>query len=253
MPPFPHCATRRTALLFGGGILAAPWFPRSAAAQGSPLKIGVIGSGHIGGTIGTLWAKAGHPVLFSSRHPEALKPLLDEAGPNARAGTPAEAVAFGDVVFIAVPYGALPQVGRDLGPALAGKVVMDACNAVASRDGDIAAVAKDKGIGLTTASLLPGAHVVRAFNTMSYRIFAAEAHRTGDPLAIPLAGDDARAVMLASILVRDAGFAPVVVGGLATASEFSTGARGYGQQVGAAALREKLGLPAQSPDGAPAK
>ena len=240
--PMRFGVSRRAALVLAAGTLA---LARRAAAQGAaaPLKVGIIGSGNIGGTIGTLWAKAGHPVLFSSRHPESLAPLVGTAGPNARAGTPAEAVAFADVVFVAVPYGALPQIGRDLGPALAGKVVMDACNATAARDGEIAATAKEKGIGLLSASLLPGARLVRAFNTMGYRVFAAEAHRAGEKLAIPIAGDDPQAMAVAAGLVRDAGFDPVAVGGLAAASEFQMGAKGYGQQVGAAALRERLGLP----------
>lgn len=251
--------SRRQALLLGGGALAsAAAFPsRMAGAQPSagttapasppPVgsRIGIIGSGNIGSTFGTLWVKAGHPVLFSSRHPENLKTLVDGLGALARAGTPQEAASFGDVLFLAVPYGALPGIGRDLGPALNGKVVLDACNAVPARDGDIAAVAKEKGIGLTTASLLPGARVVRAFNTMGYRVFQAQAHRAGDPLAVPIAGDDPQAVQVAAGLVRDAGFEPVVVGGLATASQFAQGAPGYGQQVTARELRERLGLPPQ--------
>jgi 8-hydroxy-5-deazaflavin:NADPH oxidoreductase len=232
--------------VFLSAALATSVLPALARAQGTaPVKIGVIGSGHIGGTIGTLWVKAGHPVLFSSRHPENLKSMVEGLGPNARAGTPAEAVGFGDVVFVAVPYRALPEIGHDLGPKLAGKIVLDACNAVAARDGDIADAAREKGIGLMTASLLPGARVVRAFNTMGYRVFESQAHRSGEPLAIPIAGDDQQAVQVAAQLVRDAGFEPVVVGKLATASEFAQGAKGYGQQVGARELRERLGLPQQ--------
>ena len=75
--------------------LAAP--ARIAQPAADKLKIGVIGAGHIGGTIGGLWVKAGHPVLFSSRHPEELKPLVDGLGPLAKAGTVAEALDFGDV------------------------------------------------------------------------------------------------------------------------------------------------------------
>ncbi|MFL5246293.1 MAG: NADPH-dependent F420 reductase, partial [Myxococcales bacterium] len=81
---------------------------------GKPLKIGIIGAGKIGGSLATLWAKAGHEVLISSRHPEELQELANSLGPKARAGTPEEAAAFGDVVLISIPYGALPQVGRDL-------------------------------------------------------------------------------------------------------------------------------------------
>jgi predicted dinucleotide-binding enzyme len=206
------------------------------------MKIGIIGSGHIGGTLGTLWVKAGHPVLFSSRHPDELKEMVAGLGKLAQAGTPAEAAAFGEAVLVAVPYGALPQVGRDYARALAGKVVLDACNAVPARDGDIAATAKEKGIGTLSQELLPGARVVRAFNTLGYRTLANDAHRPGPPLAIPIAGNDAEALRVASFLVRDAGFEPVVVGPVARASEFAQGAPGYGREVDAAELRRVLGL-----------
>ena len=249
---------RRAVLLLGGGALLAAALPAGAlraqrltgnavtpVSPAAGIPIGIIGSGNIGGTFGTLWAKAGHPVLFSSRHPESLKSLVETAGPLARAGTPAEAAAFGQAILVAVPYAALPGIGRELGPALSGKVVLDACNAVPARDGDIAATAKEKGIGLLSAELLPGARVVRAFNTMGYRVFQAQAHRAGDKLAVPIAGDDPAALQIASVLVRDAGFEPVVTGGLATASQFAQGAPGYGQQVTARELRGRLGLPEQ--------
>ena len=125
---------RRTFLGVTGALIISASWPGGAFAQ-SKLKIGVIGSGHIGGTIGGLWVKAGHPVLFSSRHPEELKDLVAGLGALAQAGTVEQAIAFGDVLFIAVPYGALPQIGRDYGAALKGKIVLDACNAVAARDG----------------------------------------------------------------------------------------------------------------------
>ena len=226
------------------GAAALALAPGAALAQaGAPLKIGIIGSGRLGSTVGSLWAKAGHPVLFSSRHPETLKELVDGLGPLARAGTPMEAAGFGDAVFVAVPYGALPQVGQDYARAMAGKVVLDACNAVVSRDGPTATAALEKGIGIASAEHLPGTRLVRAFNTLSFRILASEAHRAGEKLAIPIASDDADALLVASGLVRDAGFDPVVVGPLRRASDFAMGARGYGQQVGARELRERLGLP----------
>ncbi len=123
--------SRRSALLFGAALVAAPH--ARAQGTGAPLKLGLIGAGRLGSVLGTLWVKAGHPVLFSSRHPETLSELVSGLGPLARAGTPAEAIAFGDVVVVAVPYGALPQIGRDYGKELAGKIVLDACNAVAAQ------------------------------------------------------------------------------------------------------------------------
>ena len=240
-----HCR-RRLLGASSGLVFAAVLRPLRAVAQatgGTKLPIGVIGSGHIGGTIGGLWVKAGHPVMFSSRHPEELKDMVAGLGPLARAGTVAQAIAFGDVLFIAVPYGALPQLGQDYAGPLKGKIVLDAGNAGAARDG--AAIADEverNGIGITSQKYLPGTRLVRAFNTLSYMIFAREANRPDPKLAIPIAGDDPEAVQVAAGLVRDAGFEPVVVGKLADARRFQRGELGYGQPVTAAELKQKLSL-----------
>jgi predicted dinucleotide-binding enzyme len=238
----------RRGLLIAGGALAfsSALRPQRALAQavgGAKLRVGVIGSGHIGGTIGGLWVKAGHPVMFSSRHPDELKDLVAGLGPLASAGTVAQAIDFGEALLIAVPYGALPQLGQDYGEALKGKVVLDACNAVSTRDGPITDEVEHNGIGITSRKYLSGARPVRAFNTMSYTIFAREANRPAPKLAIPIAGDDAAAVQVAAGLVRDAGFEPVLVGTLADARKFQRGGPGYGQAVGAVELKQKLSLP----------
>src|SRR6266704_6305894 len=201
----------RRALLGAAGALVLQGMLRPTTAlgqagqtsSGSKMKIGIIGAGHIGGTIGELWAKAGHPVFFSSRHPEELKDLVERLGSLAQAGTVDQAIAFGDVVFIAVPYGALPQIGKDYGKSLAGKIVLDANNAVASRDGAIAEEAERDGIGATSQKYLPGTRLVRAFNTLNYMIFAREANRPAPRLAIPIAGDNPEALRIAEGLVRD--------------------------------------------------
>jgi predicted dinucleotide-binding enzyme len=237
---------RRTALASGSALLfgAALWpAPLRAQTAGAKQPIGTIGAGHIGSTIGGLWVKHGHKVLFSSRHPEELKDMVASLGPLAQAGTVDQAIAFGDVVLLTVPYGALPQIGRDHAAALKGKIVLDTCNASAARDGAVADEVEVNGIGVTSQKYLPGTRLVRAFNTMSYKIFANEANRADPKLAVPIAGDDAEAVKVAAGLVRDAGFEPVVVGKLADAKLFQRGGPGYGQQVSAAELKQKLSLP----------
>jgi hypothetical protein len=99
-----------------------------------------------------------------------------------------------------------------------------------------------EGIGITSQKYLPGTHLVRAFNTLSYTIFVREANRPDPKLAIPIAGDDGEALAVTAGLVRDAGFEPVVVGKLVDARRFQRGAPGYGQSVTAAELRQKLSL-----------
>ena len=244
MDSFPSFDRRRF-LVAGGFVLASRALLGSRAFAQSPTKmpIGVIGSGHIGGTVGGLWVKAGHPVLFSSRKPDELKDMVAGLGPLAKAGTVADAIGFGDALLIAVPYRALPSIGEDHRAQLAGKIVLDACNAVAGRDGaELRSEVDRNGIGVTSQKYLPGTHVVRAFNTLSYMILAREANRAAPRLAIPIAGDDPRAVQVAFDLVRDAGFDPVVVGKLADASRFQQGGPGYGQNVSAAELRRTLSL-----------
>ncbi|WHZ11865.1 MAG: hypothetical protein OJF60_002304 [Burkholderiaceae bacterium] len=235
---------RRRRLLLAGGVtaLVAALAPRRAAGA-DKIPIGVIGSGHIGGTVGGLWAQDGHPVLFSSRHPEELGDLVRRLGPLARAGTVEQAIAFGDALLVAVPYKALPQLGQDYAPMLRGKIVLDACNAIAARDGAIADEVEQDGIGVTSQKYLAGTRLVRAFNTMSSTILAREANRPAPRMAIPIAGDDADAVSVAAQLVRDAGFEPVVVGTLADARRFQRGGPGYGQSVTTPELRRALSLP----------
>jgi predicted dinucleotide-binding enzyme len=195
--------------------------PRRGAAQApaaAPLKIGMIGAGREGSALGTLFVKAGHPVMFSSRNPERLKDLVAGLGPLARAGTVEQAVAFGDVVVVVVPYTAMEEIGKAHARVLATKVlVMDVSNPIARRDGDalVKWVGEQGGAGLATATLLPGAHLVRAFNAIGSTRLAAIAHRAGDPVGVPIAGDDPRAIAVAETLIREIGFEPVLVGGLA--------------------------------------
>jgi predicted dinucleotide-binding enzyme len=214
----------------------------AATAAAAPLKIGIIGTGHIGGTLARLWVAAGHEVLISSRHPEELKGLADSLGPKARVGTPHDAAVFGEVVVVSVPYGALPQVGRELKTDLAGKVVLDTCNPYPSRDGEMAVEARRVSTGVADPKFLPGVRLVRAFNAINSGDLASEAHRKGEPVAIPLAGDDAQALAIAERLVRDAGFAPVVVGPLSRAREFDWGTPVYTRVMTEPQLRAALGL-----------
>jgi predicted dinucleotide-binding enzyme len=206
----------------GGGALgvmaASPLAAFAQASGDAKIRIGTIGAGREGGALGALFAKAGHPVMFSSRNPGQLKDLVASAGPTARAGTVAEAVDFGEVILLVVPYSAIEQIGRDFGKALATKpLVVDVSNPIARRDGDdlVKSVEQQGGPGLVTAKLVPGVHLVRAFNAINFAALARDANRPGEPVGVPIAGDDQKAIALASTLIKEIGFEPVLVGGLA--------------------------------------
>jgi len=230
-------------LAIGGLTLASAAAPIRAFAQTSNLssmKIATIGAGHEGGALGTLFAKMGHPVMFSSRHPEELKDLIAAAGPTARAGTVAEAVAFGEVIFLVVPYTAVAQIGQDFGSALATKpLVLDVSNPAPARDGQdfVNQVASEGGPGLVTAKLLKGARVVRAFNALHTASLDKIAHRPGDLVGVPIAGNDPNAIDLASRLIREVGFEPVLIGDLAKGKYLVPGTPLAGQHT-AAELRQ---------------
>jgi predicted dinucleotide-binding enzyme len=151
--------------------------------------------------------------MFASRHLDHDRELAAAIGANARAGTPHEVAAFGEVVVFAVPYGALPELGRALADSIKGKVVIDACNPFPGRDGEIANRALEKGAGVVSAELLPGTRIVRAFNAVGAARMGS-VHEEPGRIGMPIAGDDREAIEVASRLIRDIGFEPVLIGGL---------------------------------------
>jgi predicted dinucleotide-binding enzyme len=200
------------------------------------MRIGIIGSGRIGATLARLLVAAGHDVaIANSRGPDSLSALVAELGEDARAATVDDAVAFGDVVLLAIPLHAVERLPRD---AFAGKLVIDANNYYAGRDGAIAELDEDR---TTSSELLaarqPGARVVKAFNTLHFATLGAEAKPLvplDQRLAIPLAGDDADAKRRVAELIDQLGFAPVDTGSLADGGRL--------QQPGAPFFNRPMGL-----------
>lgn len=236
--------TRREVIGRSAAMVVTALAGSHALAQSKAhVKIGVIGSGRQGGAIGLLWAKAGHEVLFSSRHPENLKDLVAQAGPTAKAGLPEEAAQFGEVVLIAVPYGVTPQIGKDYAKYMQGKIVIDVGNPRVDRDGEVGKDGLARGTGVTSKEYLPGVRLVRALNALSFTQVTKESHRAGEKIGIPIASDDQAAIAMAVRLVTDAGFDPVVVGGLSRAKEFDAGTPVYVKGLTAAQLKIALKLP----------
>ena len=226
------------ALMLGG--LAS-----SKAVAAEPTKIGIVGAGKMGGALAELWAKAGHEVMISSRHPEELKAQARAIGPNVHVGTVREAAAFGPVVLIAMPYGKWPEIGDEIKSLTVGKTVIDLTNPYPDRDGPMAEQARKETTGIADPQYWPGAHLVRAFNSIIWTDLRKQAHRAGEPAAIAVAGDDANAVAVTTQLVRDAGFEPVMVGPLSSARLFDVDTPVYVKVMTAAELRKALNLPAQ--------
>ncbi len=199
------------------------------------MRVGILGAGNIGGALARLWQRAGLEIMVSSRHPGRLKPQL---GP---AGTLAEAARFGEVVLLAVPFGALQDTLKTLAPLLEGKVVIDAMNPFPQRDGRIAEEAQARGpSGLTTRDRLPGAKVVRAFSSVPAGDLESAPREAGSRIAIPFAGDDAAAKETASRLIRQAGFEPVDLGTLDESQPLDPGGVLFGLARPERELREVL-------------
>jgi predicted dinucleotide-binding enzyme len=233
---------RRNFLLAGAALVSVAAVGAPAWAQAKP-KVGFIGAGRIGGQLATFWAHAGYPVMISGLDLDTIKKTAADIGSGARAGTPAEAAAFGDVVVVTVPYGALPQVGKDYAAQLKGKIVLDTCNPNVTRDGPMTKDALEKGTGVMDPIYLPGTRLVRAFNTVGFGLLTPSSTKQGEEkIGIPLASNDKAAMAVAAQMVRDAGFEPVIVGDLSTAKSFDTGTAIYGKAVPVGQVRAALGV-----------
>lgn len=203
------------------------------------MRIGIIGSGKIGGTLGKHWTSVGHSVMFSSRHPQALEDQALQIG--AQAGTPQAAAAFGDIILLAVPFGEIAAVAHDLGD-LSGKILIDATNPFPERDGEIAQqLLANKDLTNTgyTAQQFATARVVKAFNSIYYQVLDEEAFREGDNrIAIQIAGEDAEAKKVVTELISDIGFVAQDLGGLMDSIYFEPGGILFNQNIPLAEAKE---------------
>ncbi len=179
------------------------------------MRIAIIGAGNVGATLGKLWAARDHRIVFGVRDPgaEKVRALLDEIGPNARASSPAEAVASADTVILAVPWGAAEEVVRGLGD-LGGKILVDATNPIAP--GFELAVGHTTSAAELIAGWAEGGRVVKAFNTLGYEHLANPTFG-GHALNMFICGDDDDAKAAIAGLAESLGFEVVDVGALRNA------------------------------------
>lgn len=184
------------------------------------MNIGIIGSGNVGSTIGELWTKAGHQVMFSfSRSPERLQTLAAQIGVNATSGTPAEAANFADVVLFAPNFWLVHEAIAQAG-SLAGKIVIDATNPYrwAESGGIVRMVGENVSGAETIQKLLPGARLVKAYSSFQPTALHRSAQRPLEQrLAIAIAADDKAAIAIVAQLIEDSGGRPFDLGTLQNA------------------------------------
>jgi 8-hydroxy-5-deazaflavin:NADPH oxidoreductase len=203
--------------------------------------IGIIGSGHIGGTLAALFARAGHQVIVSnSRGPETLGELVDSIGPQARAATAAEAAEQGDVIVVSVPLGRISELPT---AGVTGKIVIDTNNYYPQRDGQIAVLDDDTTTSCELLAVhLAGTRVVKEFNQIFWEHLRDNGRPAGDPdrLAIPIVGDDLSAKQSVTALIDEIGFDTVDVGELSRGRLFQPDGLLYIGGTTEAAIREAI-------------
>jgi predicted dinucleotide-binding enzyme len=207
------------------------------------MKIGVVGAGRIGGNAASLWAKARHEVMLSySREPQSLEQRASVIGELARVGSIREAAEFGDVVMFSVPWPRIDEVLSEIASALDGKIVIDTTNQYGP-DG-VEDLPAGKTAAQVNAERMPGARLVKAFNTLTAGFQGSAAGRGGPKrVAMFMCGDDDEAKQKVAELIDDAGFAAVDVGGLADAAVMEAPRRDgavYGEAFTEAEAREFL-------------
>jgi len=187
-------------------LLAFAVFSDSALAD----RIAVIGTGQVGAALGPEFAALGHDIVYGSRDPsrDEVQALVERTGGNATAAIPAESVIGADIVLLAVPGRLAESITKGLGD-LSGKIIIDPTNNYAGEG--IPHLAGESSNGETIQAAAPGAHVVKAFNTLNWQQMV-DPDTSGGPLSIPLAGNDAGAKAKVAEIVAGMGLEPVDVG-----------------------------------------
>ena len=207
------------------------------------MKIGIIGSGKIGGTLGKHWAKAGHEVLFSSRHPEELKDLVLEGGKNTKAVSVAHAFEENvDVYLLATPFKGIDETAEVYAGEYGDKVIIDATNPYPERDGDVAQKVRDDNRNASeyTAMKFTTALTAKAFNTIYHKDLKNRAFDEQEPIAIPFAAQDVKSRKVTEQLISDIGFVPLYVGNLGATKAMEVDEKVYGVTTDQQEMRSLL-------------
>ncbi|WP_157208451.1 NADPH-dependent F420 reductase [Mariniflexile maritimum] len=198
------------------------------------MKIGIIGSGNIGGNLGKHWAKAGHQVLFSSRHPEKLNNLVMEAGENAKAVSVTEAFeANADVYVLAMPFKAIGKIAEMYAGEYGNKIIIDATNPYPERDGEVAQKVRDANYNASeyTAMKFATAKTAKAFNTIYAAHLRDRAFQNTNKLTVPFAAQDTDSKNVTQKLIEDIGFDALYVGHLTDSGIMDPDREIYGKSL----------------------
>lgn len=207
------------------------------------MKIGIIGSGNIGGNLGKHWANAGHNVLFSSRHPEELGSLVKEAGPNAKAMSVTDTFEENaDVYVLAMPFKAVDKISELYAGEYANSVILDATNPYPERDGEMAKNVRDANYNASeyTAMKFSSAKTAKAFNTIKGQDLKNEAFKDTNKLSVPYAAQDQESKAVVKQLIEDIGFDAVYVGNLSDTKIMDPDQKIYGLSTSKSDLLETI-------------
>ena len=188
----------------------------TAISPATAATIAIIGTGDVAGALGPEFAAQGHRIVYGSRDParDSVNALVERTGHGAAATTQAEAAKGADIVVLAVPGMLAPEIVKDLGE-LSGKIIIDPTNPLKRTDHGF-----ELGVDTSNAQIIqaeaPGAYVVKAFNTLNYRIMI-DPQQSGGPVSIPLVGDSADAKATVAKLVEGMGLEPIDLGGVENA------------------------------------
>ena len=192
------------------------------------MRIGIIGAGKVGGSLGKLWVRAGHKVFFSSRHPNRLKALTEEAGPGAYCGTVADAALFGDVILLSPNFWSVDDALEATGP-LKGKTVIDVTNPLGWNPNGrmIRSLPVSTTAGEELAKKLPDAHIVKAFSTIPASFIPHAFYRPAQlqRLVVFYCGDDRPSKVSVHQIIADSGFVGLDAGPLRLARELEAPGR----------------------------
>ncbi|MBW1296022.1 NADPH-dependent F420 reductase [Aquimarina litoralis] len=178
-------------------------------------NIGIIGSGAIGGILGTYWAQAGHKVMFSSRNPEKLAKLVEKAGDNSQFGSVEEATAFGDIILLAVNYSSIHQAIEKIKGFVTDKIIIDATNPLIKTDnGYKNMIPENTTAGEAMQRLLPDAKIMKSYTTLWSKYLETQSNKKDGLLVMPLSGGYKEDKQKVTQLIIDSGFHPYDLGGL---------------------------------------